>query len=190
MIVGGTNDLREGYETDQEFKKETQRGLIKCGETTYDLLKKYPVKMLIYVEPLIYENANEKRADALKGWQRNIAVKNQGMIWTVPTDNVIKEKHFKGFHLNEEGTVELLKFINNKIAQITEKGIFRKATPISRVLATSIYEVVKKEYRFGCKICTEKHNHEDDCPHFNPDKRSSEHLTPPRVGNNTKGRKS
>ena len=44
MIVGGTNDLREGYETDQEFKKETQRGLIKCGETTYDLLKKYPIR--------------------------------------------------------------------------------------------------------------------------------------------------
>ena len=45
VIVGGTNDLREDYETDQEFKKETQRGLIKCGETTYDLLKKYPQKI-------------------------------------------------------------------------------------------------------------------------------------------------
>ena len=129
--------------------------------------------MLIYVEPLIYENANEKRANSLKGWQRNIAVKHQGMIWTVPTDNVIEEKHFKGFHLNEEGTVELLKLMNYKIDQITEKGIFRKATPISNVLSTSIYEVVKKEYRFGCKICTEKRNPEDDCPHFNPDKRSS-----------------
>ena len=116
VIVGGMNDLREHYETDQEFKKETQRGLVKCGETTYDLLKKYPEKNLIYVEPLIYEDANEKRPNALKGWQRNIALKNQGMIWTVPTDNVIKEKHFNGFHLNEEGTVELLKLINNKIA--------------------------------------------------------------------------
>ena len=179
VIVIGTNDLREDYETDHEFKKETQRGLIKCGETAYDLLKKYPEKNLIYVEPLICENANEKRANALKGWQRNIAIKNQGMIWTVPTDNVIKEKHFNGFHLNEEGTVELLKLINNKINQITEKGIFREATPISNVLATSIYGGVKKEYRFGCKICTEKHNPEDDCPHSNPDKRSSEHLTPP-----------
>ena len=45
MIVGGTNDLREDYDTDQEFKRETQRGLIKCGETTYDLLKKYPEKI-------------------------------------------------------------------------------------------------------------------------------------------------
>ena len=112
------------------------------------------------------------------------------MIWTVPTDNVIKEKHFSGFHLNEEGTVELLKLINNKINQVTEKEIFREATPISNVLATSIYGRVKKEYRFGCKICTEKHNPEDDCPHFNPDKRSSEHLTPPKGGNNAKGRKS
>ena len=43
VIVGGTNDLREDYETDQEFKRETQRGLIKCAETTYDLLKKYPI---------------------------------------------------------------------------------------------------------------------------------------------------
>ena len=126
FVIGGTNDLREDYETDQEFKKEAQRGLIKCGETTYDLLKKYPEKSLIYVEPLIYEDANEKRANALKGWQRNIAVKHQGMIWTVPTDNVIKEKHFNGFHLNEEGTVELLNLINNKINQITEKGIFRE----------------------------------------------------------------
>ena len=147
MIVGGTNDLREDYETDQEFKKDLgQRGLIKCGETTYDLLKKYPEKKLIYVEPLIYEGTNEKRANALKGWQRNIAVKNQGTIWTVPTDNVIKEKHFNRFHLNGEGTVELLKLLNNKIAQITEKGIFREATPISNVLAASIYGGVKKEY--------------------------------------------
>ena len=98
------------------------------------------------MEPLIYEDANEKRANALKGWQRNIAVRNQGMIWTVPTDNAIKEKHSNGFHLNEEGTVELLKLINNKINQITEKGIFREATPISNVLATSIYGGVKKEY--------------------------------------------
>ena len=67
VIVGGTNDLREDHETDQEFKKETQRGLIKCGETTYDLLKKYPEKNLIYVEPLIYEDTNEKRANGLKG---------------------------------------------------------------------------------------------------------------------------
>ena len=58
VIVGGTNALREDYETDQEFKKETQRGLIKCGETTYDLLKKYPEKKLICVEPLIYEDTN------------------------------------------------------------------------------------------------------------------------------------
>ena len=77
------------------------------------------------------------------------------MIWPVPTDNVIKEKHFNGFHLNEKETIELLKLINNKIAQITEKGMFREATPISNVLATSIYGEVKKEYRFGCKICTE-----------------------------------
>ena len=67
MIVGGTNDLRDDYETDQEFKKETQRGLIKFGETTYDVFKKYPENNLIYVEPLIYEDANEKRANALKG---------------------------------------------------------------------------------------------------------------------------
>ena len=133
VIVGGTNDLREDYETNQEFKKETQRGLIKCGERTYDLLKKYQEKNFIYVEPLIYEDANEKRANALKGSQRNIAVKNQGMVWTVPTDNVLKEKHFNGFHLNQEGTVELLKLINNKINQITEKGILREATPISNV---------------------------------------------------------
>ena len=112
------------------------------------------------------------------------------MIWTVPTDNVIKEKHFNAFHLNEEGTVELLKLINNKINQITEKRIFRKAIPISNVLATSIYGGVKKEYRFGCKICTEKHNPEDDYPQFTPDKRSSEHLTPSKKGNNTKERKS
>ena len=104
------------------------------------------------MEPLIYQDAGEKRANALEGWQRNIAVKNQGTIWTVPTDNVIKEKHFNGFHLNEEGTVELPKLINNKIAQITEKGSF---SPISNVLATSIYGAVKKEYRFGCKLCTE-----------------------------------
>ena len=101
------------------------------------------------------------------------------MIWTVPTDNVIKEKHFIGFHLNEEGTVELLKLISNKINQITEKGIFRETTPISNILATSINGGVKKEYQLGCKICTEKHSPEDDCQHFNSDKRSSEHLTPP-----------
>ena len=45
MIVGGTKDLREDYEADQEFKKETQRGLMKHGETTCDLLKKYPEKI-------------------------------------------------------------------------------------------------------------------------------------------------
>ena len=45
VIAGGTNDLR-GLETDQEFKKDTQRKLIRCGETTYDVLKKYPEKKI------------------------------------------------------------------------------------------------------------------------------------------------
>ena len=39
MMIGGMNGLTGDYETDQEFKKETQRGMIKCGETSYDLLK-------------------------------------------------------------------------------------------------------------------------------------------------------
>ena len=61
-------------------KERDPKKAVKCAETTYDLLNKYPEKNLIYVEPVIYEDAYEKRANALKGWQRIIAVKNQGMI--------------------------------------------------------------------------------------------------------------
>ena len=142
-------------------------------------------KNLLIVETINSRSADEEKRSASVSALKKLA-KSRKHVKIVGSSNILDEEDFRNdsVHLNESGIRKLVEQINSFMKEHNMKEIIRDEHGF---LSQRPYHGVRREYTFGCKICSETHTEEQQCPPHNSsqpqessnsNKRGAEFLTP------------
>ena len=142
-------------------------------------------KNLLIVETINSPSADEEKRSASASAPKKLA-KSRKHVKIVGSSKILDEEDFRNdsVHLNESGIRKLVEQINSFMKEHNMKEIIRDEHGF---LSQRPYHGVRREYTFGCKICSETHTEEQQCPPHNSsqpqessnsNKRGAEFFTP------------